>query len=70
MAGSLGMTTPLPRTCHHPGCERATAWPTNPSVIAAFCREHTDALLLVPDTRPEWRRRLKARDETGAVMAR
>jgi hypothetical protein len=65
------MTAPQPRTCAHEGCERSTAWPTDPALIAAYCREHTDALLIgPPDTRPEWLHRLKARDETGAVMAR
>lgn len=62
-----------PRTCLREGCERSTNWPSDPRLLAAFCREHTDALLLdmeVRDPRPEWRRRLTARDETGAVLAR
>ncbi len=65
------------RTCRFPGCERSTIWPRDPSVVAAFCRDHTDEVLIGPrEPEPEWMARVRdgrtrlARENPGAVLAR
>ena len=65
------------RTCAREGCERSTAWPADPSIVAAFCRDHTDELILPPrEPEPEWMARVRdgrtklARDYSGAVLVR
>ena len=62
-----------PRECANANCERATDWPTPPS-MARYCRECTRTFLTtgslpVIQPRPEWLRRLTARDETGWVRS-
>jgi hypothetical protein len=66
-----------PRTCREPGCQRSTDWPHDPDLLAAYCREHTDGLLLPPrEPEVEWMARVRdgrtllAREYTGAVLAR
>lgn len=65
------------RTCAMPGCQRSADWPADPDVLAAYCRDCTDAVLLPPRERePEWIARVAdgrtrlARDYSGAVLAR
>jgi len=64
----------LHRTCATPGCERSADWPADPHVVAAFCRDHTDAMILPErEPEPEWLARVRdgrtklARDYSGAL---
>ena len=68
--GPQAAPEPAPRICRFPGCERSTAWPRDPEVVAAFCRAHTDELLIgprepEPEWMPEWRRRGVVKDLTA-----
>jgi hypothetical protein len=47
-------TPELARTCREPGCQRSTDWPHDPDLLAAYCREHTDGLLLPPREPSTW----------------
>ena len=58
--GPQAAPEPAPRICRFPGCERSTAWPRDPEVVAAFCRAHTDEIMIGPRPEPEWLRRAHA----------
>jgi hypothetical protein len=62
----------LSRLCANTNCERSTDWPTPPSQ-ARYCKECTRTFLAtgslpVIAPRPEWLRRLSARDNTGSIV--
>ena len=35
----------LTRPCRTPDCNRRTDWPSNPEVLAAYCRDCTDEVM-------------------------